>query len=65
MQAVIQNLSKTNDSHIQDVPVAKACLRKLKDSHSFNYCLEIGIKTVNLTMNLNPRSHVTEKIDAQ
>ena len=66
MKAIIANLARTDDSSfIQDVPIAKACLRKLKDNHRFNYCLEIGIKTIDLTQNLNPRSHLVDKIDAR
>ena len=45
--------------------MAKTCLRKLKEGHHFNYCLEIGIKTIDLTQNLNPRSHLVDKIDSR
>jgi len=64
INALIGHLSQTDDSRISNPKVAKACLRKLKDDHQLNYCLEIGVKTINLTMNLNPRSQA-EKMDAQ
>ena len=45
--------------------MAKTCLHKLKEGNKFNYCLEIGIKTIDLTQNLNPRSHLVDKIDSR
>lgn len=47
---------------VKRVTVAKVCLKKLKDGHFFSYCLEIGVKTVSLTLNLNPRSQA-ERLD--
>ena len=66
MKGILSNLGRIDDSRfIQQVPITKACLRKLKENHRFNYCLEIGIKTLDLTQNLNPRSHLVDKIDAR
>lgn len=57
INAIVNHLAKTEDSGmIKDVKFAKICLKKLKNDYSFNYSLEIGVKTFNLTLNLNPRS---------
>ena len=61
MNAILANLSKIGiNGPISEVKYAKACLRKLKSDHCINYSLEIGVKTFNLTQNLNPRSQLKQ-----
>ena len=61
MNAILVNLSKIGvNGHISEVKYANACLRKLKSEHCINYSLEIGVKTFNLTQNLNPRSQLKQ-----
>ena len=60
IDAIVSHLSKNDDSILKDVKVARACLNKLKAGHHFNYSLEIGVKTLNFTKNLNPRHQNVE-----
>jgi len=61
LSALTAHLERRDDSPlIKRVPFACSSLKKLMSDHKFEFCCEIGPKTLNITKNLNPRSQATD-----
>ena len=58
LNAIMNHLATRHDSYLSSIKVTQACLKRLKEGHNLNFSIEIGVKTVNITQNLNPRSQI-------
>ncbi len=63
MKGIVAHLNyKEQHKIIKKVPYAGACLKSLTSKNMFSYSIEMGVKTMNLTRNLNPRSQYPEPL---